>query len=478
MTDYNQYVSPFIERFATKPMLELWSPQKKFSTWRRCWLALAEAEKELGLDITDEQIEELKNHLDDIDFEKARKYEEQTRHDVMAHILTLGDVAPKAKPIIHLGATSCFVTDNTDLILCCDALILVKNKIVAVLKKLKDFSLKYKDLPTLGYTHFQPAQLVTVGKRTCMWAQDLVMDLQQIDSLFLKIKCRGVKGATGTQASFLTLFNGDHEKVKQLDQRVAKKLHFSDSIPITGQTYTRKIDTQILQILAGIGESVHKFATDLRLLQHEKEIEEPFEKSQVGSSAMPYKRNPMRAERACSLARFVMGIPMYSEFTSAVQWMERTLDDSAIRRIIIPEAFLATDGMLNLYLNIMENPVVYPQVIAKHVREELPFMATETLLMASVKKGGDRQKLHEIIRRHAQAAGEQVKMEGKENDLLERLANDPEFPLDTDEIKACLNEKDFIGRAPQQVEEFIEEVIDPILKKYTEAQEISSSISV
>ncbi|HOV32443.1 MAG TPA: adenylosuccinate lyase [Candidatus Hydrogenedens sp.] len=478
MTDYNQYVSPFVERFATKQMLEIWSPQKKFSTWRRCWLALAEAEKELGLDITDEQIEELRNHLDDIDFEKARKYEEQTRHDVMAHILTLGDVAPKAKPIIHLGATSCFVTDNTDLILSREALILVKKKIIAVLKKLKDFSLKYKDLPTLGYTHFQPAQLVTVGKRACMWAQDLVMDLEQIDYLFSQIKCRGIKGATGTQASFLTLFNGDHEKVKQLDKLVAKKIHFSESFPITGQTYTRKIDTQILQILAGIGESVHKFATDIRLLQHEKEMEEPFEKTQVGSSAMPYKRNPMRAERACSLARFIMGIPMYSEFTTAVQWMERTLDDSAIRRIIIPEAFLATDGILNIYLNIMENPVVYSQVIAKHVREELPFMATETLLMAGVKKGGDRQKLHEIIRKHAQAAGEQVKMEEKGNDLLERLANDPEFPLNEEEINTCLDEKKFIGRAPQQVEEFIEKVIDPILRRYADAEEISSSISV
>ncbi|MGC9053856.1 MAG: adenylosuccinate lyase, partial [Candidatus Hydrogenedens sp.] len=358
MKDYNQYISPFVERFATKEMIALWSPQKKFSTWRRCWLALAEAEKELGLEITDEQIEELKNHLDDIDFEQARKYEEKTRHDVMAHILTYGDVAPKAKPIIHLGATSCFVTDNTDLILCREALVLIRNKIVAVLKRLRDFAITYKDMPALGFTHFQPAQLVTVGKRACLWAQDLVLDFQQIEHFLSTIKCRGVKGATGTQASFLVLFNGDHDKVKQLDQRVAEKLGFVETIPVTGQTYTRKIDTQILQILAGIGESVHKFGTDLRLLQNMKEMEEPFEKSQVGSSAMPYKRNPMRAERACSLARFVMGIPIYSEFTTAVQWMERTLDDSAIRRIIIPESFMATDGILNLYLNIMENPVV------------------------------------------------------------------------------------------------------------------------
>ena len=478
MIDYTTYVSPFVERFATKEMIALWSPQKKFSTWRKCWLALAEAEKELGLEISDEQIDELKNHLEDIDFEKARAYEEQTRHDVMAHILTLGDVAPKAKPIIHLGATSCFVTDNTDAILIREALLLIRNKIVAILKRLKSFAIHYKDLPTLGYTHFQPAQLVTVGKRACLWAQDLVLDLRHIEFFLTEMQCRGVKGATGTQASFLVLFNGDHEKVKKLDCLIAEKLGFVSSIPVSGQTYTRKIDTHVLQILAGIGESVHKFATDLRLLQHMKEIEEPFEKSQVGSSAMPYKRNPMRSERACALARFVMGIPIYSGFTTAVQWMERTLDDSAIRRIIIPEAFMATDGMLNLYLNIMENPVVYPQVIAKHVREELPFMATESLLMAGVKKGGDRQVLHEIIRKHAQSAGEWVKNEGQENDLLERLANDPDFPLTKEEIMNCLDEKDFVGRAPQQTEEFVREIIDPIIEKYSKISEISSSVSV
>lgn len=475
---YDVYVSPFVERFATKEMIELWSPQRKFSTWRRCWLALAEAEKELGLDITDEQIEELKAHLDDIDFDKAREYEEKTRHDVMAHILAYGDVAPKAKPIIHLGATSCFVTDNTDLILMREGLNIIRNKLVAVLSKLKNFAIKYKDLATLGYTHFQPAQLVTVGKRACLWAQDLVLDLQQIEYVLANIKCRGVKGATGTQASFLTLFDGDHEKVRKLDELVAKKLGFDSSMPITGQTYTRKIDTQILQTLAGIGESVHKFATDIRLLQHLKEVEEPFEKSQVGSSAMPYKRNPMRAERACSLARFVMYLPAYTVSTTAVQWMERTLDDSAIRRIIIPEGFLATDAILNLYLNIMENPVVYPEVIRKHVREELPFMATEVLLMAGVKKGGDRQKLHEVIRKHAQDAGERIKREGKENDLLKRLAEDPEFPLGMEEIEKCLDESNFVGRAPEQVEEFVQSVLDPILEKYRFALEISSSVKV
>lgn len=475
---YDVYVSPFVERFATKEMIELWSPQRKFSTWRRCWLALAEAEKELGLDITDEQIEELKAHLDDIDFDKAREYEEKTRHDVMAHILAYGDVAPKAKPIIHLGATSCFVTDNTDLILMREGLNIIRNKLVAVLSKLKNFAIKYKDLATLGYTHFQPAQLVTVGKRACLWAQDLVLDLQQIEYVLANIKCRGVKGATGTQASFLTLFDGDHEKVRKLDELVAKKLGFDSSMPITGQTYTRKIDTQILQTLAGIGESVHKFATDIRLLQHLKEVEEPFEKSQVGSSAMPYKRNPMRAERACSLARFVMYLPAYTVSTTAVQWMERTLDDSAIRRIIIPEGFLATDAILNLYLNIMENPVVYPEVIRKHVREELPFMATEVLLMAGVKKGGDRQKLHEVIRKHAQDAGERIKREGKENDLLKRLAEDPEFPLGMEEIEKCLDESNFVGRAPKQVEEFVQSVLDPILEKYRFALEISSSVKV
>ncbi|MCX8065571.1 MAG: adenylosuccinate lyase [Candidatus Hydrogenedentes bacterium] len=478
MGDYNVYISPFVERFATREMIELWSPQRKFSTWRRCWLALAEAEKELGLDITDEQIEELRAHLDDIDFAKAREYEEKTRHDVMAHILAYGDVAPKAKPIIHLGATSCYVTDNTDLILMREGLIIIRNKIVAVLRRLKEFALKYKDLATLGYTHFQSAQLVTVGKRACLWAQDLVLDLQQIEYILANIKCRGVKGATGTQASFLTLFNGDHEKVKMLDELVAKKLGFNSSIPITGQTYTRKIDTQIIQALSGIGESVHKFATDMRLLQHLKEVEEPFEKSQVGSSAMPYKRNPMRAERACSLARFVMYLPVYTVSTTAVQWMERTLDDSAIRRVVIPEGFLATDAVLNLYLNIMENPVVYPEVIRKHVKEELPFMATEILLMAGVKKGGDRQKLHEIIRRHAQDAGDRVKREGKDNDLLTRLANDQEFPLSLEEIEDCLDEKNFVGRAPEQVEEFVADILNPIIEKYQSATSISSSVKV
>jgi len=478
MVNFNEYVSPLVERFATKEMIQLWSPQRKFSTWRKCWLALAEAEKELGLDITDEQIEELRAHLDDIDFAKAREYEEKTRHDVMAHILAYGDVAPKAKPIIHLGATSCFVTDNTDLILMRDGLILIRDKIVAVLSKLKNFALKYKDLATLGYTHFQPAQLVTVGKRACLWAQDLVLDFHQIEHVLSNITCRGVKGATGTQASFFALFNGDHSKVKKLEELVAKKLGFNSAIPVSGQTYTRKIDTQILQALAGIGESVHKFATDIRLLQHLKEVEEPFEKTQVGSSAMPYKRNPMRAERACSLARFVMYLPVYASSTASVQWMERTLDYSAIRRIIIPEGFLATDAILNLYLNIMENPVVYPQVITKHVREELPFMATEVLLMAGVKKGGDRQKLHEIIRRHAQEAGDQIKREGKGNDLLKRLADDPEFPLNSEEIEECLDEKNFVGRAPEQVEEFVQDVLNPILEKYKSALDITSTVNV
>jgi len=460
-----EYVSPMVERFATKEMSELWSAQKKFSTWRRCWIALAEAEQELGLPITDEQIEEMKANVDNIDFESAKAYESKTRHDVMAHIHAYGEVAPNAMPIIHLGATSCYVGDNTDLILLREGLEIILNKAVNVLGNLKDFALKWKDLPTLGYTHYQAAQVVTVGKRTCLWAQDLVFDIEDLEDQLKRLKCRGVKGTTGTQASFMALFNNDSDKVRQLDKLVAERLGFQESYPVTGQTYPRKVDTQVLQVLASIGESVHKFATDMRLLQNMKEIEEPFEKTQVGSSAMAYKRNPMRSERACSLARHLMASPLHSQFTTATQWFERTLDDSAIRRISLPEAFLACDGILNLYLNIMEDPAVYPKVIEKHLWAELPFMATENIIMEGVKRGGDRQELHEVIRVHSHAAAAVVKQEGGDNDLLDRMANDPVIGMTREEINATIDLKEFAGRSPQQVEEFVADFIDPILER-------------
>jgi adenylosuccinate lyase len=460
-----EYITPLVERFATKEMAELWSPQKKFSIWRRCWIALAEAEQELGLPIDDEQIAELKAHADDIDFETAARFEKETRHDVMAHVHTYGLAAPKAKPIIHLGATSCYVGDNTDLIVLREGLELLLTKAVNVLAKLKDFALKWKDLPTLGYTHYQPAQVVTVGKRACLWAQDLLFDVEDLEDAIARLRCRGVKGTTGTQASFLALFDGDSEKVKQLDQKVAERIGFESSYPVTGQTYPRKVDTHVLRVLAGLGESIHKFATDMRLLQNLKEVEEPFESTQVGSSAMAYKRNPMRCERACALARFLMVSPLHSEFTTATQWFERTLDDSAIRRLSLPEAFLACDGALNLYLNVMENPKVYPKMIERHLRGELPFMATENIIMACVKKGGDRQELHEAIRAHSQAAGARVKEEGLDNDLLERLAGDPAIGMTKDEIDAVLDMKEFVGRAPEQVVEFAESQLGPALER-------------
>ena len=394
-----EYVSPLVERFATKEMAQLWGAQKKFSTWRRCWIALAEAEQEMGLPIGDEQIEEMRAHADDIDFAAAERFERELRHDVMAHVHAYGLVAPKAKPIIHLGATSCYVGDNTDLILMRDALEMILTKAVNVLRKLCDFAVTWKDLPTLGFTHYQPAQLVTVGKRACLWAQDILFDIEDIERVLGRIRCRGVKGTTGTQASFLALFDGDHEKVRRLEQRVSEKLGFARAYAVTGQTYPRKVDSDVLRVLAAVGESVHKFATDMRLLQNMKEIEEPFGEKQIGSSAMAYKRNPMRCERACALARFLIVSPLHAEMTSSIQWFERTLDDSAIRRLSLPESFLAADGALNLYLSIMENPDVYPKVIERHVRAELPFMATENILMARVKQGGDRQELHEVIRR-------------------------------------------------------------------------------
>lgn len=473
-----EYASPLVERFATKEMAQLWSAQRKFSTWRRCWLALAEAEKELGLPISDEQLGEMRAHLDDIDFEAAARFERETRHDVMAHIHAFGLVAPKANPIIHLGATSCYVTDNTDLILMREGLDILLTKAINTLAKLADFALKWKDLPTLGYTHFQPAQVVTVGKRACLWAQDLLMDIEDIESAMARLRCRGAKGTTGTQASFLALFEGDHAKVRELDDRVARKLGFERSYPVTGQTYPRKVDTHVLRTLAAVGESVHKWATDMRLLQRLKEIEEPFAEKQVGSSAMAYKRNPMRCERACAIARFLMAAPMHTSFTSAVQWFERTLDDSAIRRLSLPEAFLAADGLLNLYLNVMENPVVYPKVIEKHLWEELPFMATENILMACVKRGGDRQALHEVIRQHSQAAAARVKEQGEANDLLDRLAAEPAIEMSRAEIEAVLDLREFVGRAPEQTVEFVQEYVHPVLARHQQRLGATSDVRV
>ncbi len=473
----NEYVSPLVERVATKAMVELWSAQRKFSTWRRCWLALAEAEQELGLDITDEQLDEMRAHLDDIDFEQARQFERETRHDVMAHIHTFALVAPKAKPIIHLGATSSYVGDNTHLLLMREGLQLLLDKAVNVLARLAAFAEEWKDLPTLGYTHYQPAQVVTVGKRACLWAQDILMDVEDLEDAIARLKCRGVKGTTGTQASFMALFDGDSEKVRRLDELVARKLGFDSSYPVTGQTYPRKVDSHVLQVLARIGESVHKFATDMRLLANLKEIEEPFEKHQVGSSAMAYKRNPMRCERACALARFLMVAPLHAEFTTATQWFERTLDDSAIRRLSLPEAFLACDGILNLYLSIMEAPVVYPKVIERHLKAELPFMATENIIMAGVKRGGDRQELHEAVRTHSHAAAARVK-EGHDNDLLDRLAGDPVIDMTRVEMEHILDVRQFVGRAPQQVSEFLQEHVSPVLERHKDRLGVRSDVKV
>jgi len=478
LMSHDHYTSPLVERFATAEMTQLWSAQKKFSTWRRCWIALAEAEQALGLPITDEQLAEMRAQVDNIDFAKAAAYERETRHDVMAHIHAFGEVAPTAKPIIHLGATSCYVGDNTDLLLIREGLDIILGKAVAVLARLRNFALEYKDLATLGFTHYQPAQVVTVGKRACLWAQDLLLDIEDLERERARLRCRGVKGTTGTQASFMELFEGDSEKVRKLDQLVAEKLGFEASYPVTGQTYPRKVDTHVLRVLAGVGESAHKFATDLRLLQNLKEVEEPFEAKQVGSSAMAYKRNPMRCERICALARFLMVQPLHGQFTTAVQWFERTLDDSAIRRLSLPEAFLAADAILNLYLNVMENPKVYPKVIEKRLMAELPFMATENIIMAGVKRGGDRQDLHEAVRHHSHLAAAQVKEEGGENDLLDRLAADPVIGMGREEIDQVLDLRKFVGRAPQQVEEFIETELNPVLSRHQESGAIASDVRV
>ncbi len=476
MTDTARYDNPLVERYASPEMAALWGPQRKFSTWRRLWLWLAEAEAELGLGITRKQLDELRSHLDDIDFEKAAEHERRLRHDVMAHVHTYGEVCPTARPIIHLGATSCYVTDNTDLMLMREGLELIRRRLAAVILRLADFANKHRALPCLGFTHLQPAQPTTVGKRACLWAYDLVQDLSELEHRLGQLQARGVKGTTGTQASFLQLFGGDHAKVRALDKLVASKMGFASSYPVTGQTYSRKVDAQVVDVLAGIAGSAHKAATDLRLLQSLKEVEEPAEAEQVGSSAMAYKRNPMRAERVCSLARFVLSLQSSTAATLATQWMERTLDDSAIRRLVIPQAFLAVDAILILYDNIASGMVVYPRVIARHLNEELPFMATETILMAGVATGGDRQDLHERIRRHSNAAATVVKEQGAANDLLARLAADPAFAAV--DLTTTMDPAAFVGRAPEQVDEFLGEVIALIRGRYGDAVKQSSGVRV
>jgi adenylosuccinate lyase len=461
----NEYRNPLLERYASDQMSFLFSPQFKFSTWRRLWVTLAECEKKLGLQITDEQIAEMKAHIDDIDYDLARSFESKTRHDVMAHILTYGTVCPKAKPIIHLGATSAFVGDNTDLIQMRDGLKQLLQRIAAVLGSLRSFAGKHAKTATLGFTHFQSAQLTTVGKRACLWMYDLLLDYKAIESYITEIPFLGVKGTTGTQASFLALFDGDHEKVKKLDRMVSNRMGFDVIQPVSGQTYSRKIDANVISLLSGLAQSLHKMANDLRLLQHLKEIEEPFEKDQVGSSAMAYKRNPMRAERMTSLCRYILSLSTSPAMTASEQWLERTLDDSANKRLSVPEAFLTADACLIIAANICGGLVVYPEMIKRHIEEELPFMATENIIMASVKKGGDRQEIHEQIRIHSMEAGKKVKMEGGRNDLLDRIASDPVFKITDKELRKLLNVKDFIGRAPEQTTEFIEEYINPLLKR-------------
>lgn len=460
------YESPLNSRYSSKEMQYIFSPDKKFKTWRELWIALAISEKELGLDISDEQINELVENKDNIDYDLASSYEKKLRHDVMAHVHAYGDQCPKARGIIHLGATSCYVGDNTDIIIMREGLILLRKRMVYLMDKLSKFCLEYKDMPTLGFTHFQPAQLVTVGKRASLWLQDLMLDFEDLVSTIDSLKLLGCKGTTGTQASFYDLFEGDNEKCKELDRRIANRMGFNDSYYVSGQTYSRKIDFKVLSVLSGIAQSAHKFSNDIRLLQHLKEIEEPFEKNQIGSSAMAYKRNPMRSERIASLARYVISDLINPAMTSSEQWFERTLDDSANKRISVPEAFLAVDAILSIYTNIIDGIVIYPKMIYSHIMNELPFMATENIMMETVKKGGDRQELHEIIRVLSMEAGSVVKNEGKPNDLLDRIVLRPEFGLKKDELEALLDPKLYIGRCPSQVSEFIEEAINPIIDKY------------
>jgi adenylosuccinate lyase len=474
----DRYVSPLSERYASKEMQYIFSPDMKFRTWRRLWIALAETEKELGLNITQEQIDELKAHKDDINYDVAKERERQVRHDVMSHVYAYGVQCPKAKGIIHLGATSCYVGDNTDIIVMAEALKLVQKKLVNVIAELSKFADKYKEQPTLAFTHFQPAQPTTVGKRATLWTQEFLMDLEDLEYVMGTLKLLGSKGTTGTQASFLELFEGDQETIDKIDPMIAEKMGFKNCYPVSGQTYSRKVDTRVLNILAGIAASAHKMSNDIRLLQHLKEVEEPFEKSQIGSSAMAYKRNPMRSERIASLSRYVMVDALNPAITSATQWFERTLDDSANKRLSIPEGFLAIDGILDLCLNVVDGLVVYPKVIEKHMMAELPFMATENIMMDAVKAGGDRQELHERIRELSMEAGRTVKVEGKDNDLLERIAADPAFNLTIEELRKSMEPSRYVGRAKEQTVTFIEKTVQPVLDAYKEMLGMTAEINV
>ena len=474
----DRYVSPLSERYASKEMQYIFSPDMKFRTWRRLWIALAETEKELGLNITQEQIDELKAHAEDINYDVAKERERQVRHDVMSHVYAYGVQCPKAKGIIHLGATSCYVGDNTDIIVMTEALKLVKKKLVNVIAELSAFADKYKDQPTLAFTHFQPAQPTTVGKRATLWTQEFLLDLEDLEYVLGTMKLLGSKGTTGTQASFLELFDGDQETIDKIDPMIAEKMGFRQCYPVSGQTYSRKVDTRVANILAGIAASAHKMSNDIRLLQHLKEVEEPFEKSQIGSSAMAYKRNPMRSERIASLSRYVMVDALNPAITSATQWFERTLDDSANKRLSIPEGFLAIDGILDLCLNVVDGLVVYPKVIEKHMMAELPFMATENIMMDAVKAGGDRQELHERIRELSMEAGKTVKVEGKDNNLLELIAADPAFNLSLEDLQRSMDPKKYIGRAKEQTERFVNTVVQPILDSHKELLGVKAEINV
>lgn len=474
----NSYKNPLEERYSSEEMLFNFSHQNKFGTWRKLWIALAEIEKDLGLEITDEQIADLKAHCEDIDFEKAAVYEKKFRHDVMAHVHTFGDAAPSAKGIIHLGATSAFVGDNTDLIQIRDGLLILRKKLVNVMKGLADFALQYKDLPTLGFTHFQPAQLTTVGKRATLWLQSLILDIEELDFFLETLRFRGVKGTTGTAASFLELFNGDYSKVKHLDQELSARFGFEKVFGVSGQTYDRKIDAKVVSLLSNIAQSAHKFTNDLRLLQNLKEVEEPFEKDQIGSSAMAYKRNPMRSERIGALAKYVMSLSSSSAMVAATQWFERTLDDSANKRLTVPQAFLAVDAILLIWSNIMNGIVVYENRINRHIMEELPFMATEYIIMEEVKAGGDRQEIHETIRVHSMEASKKVKLEGKQNDLIERLMQDESLKMDKSTINEVMDPKNFIGFAPIQTEEFVKNEVQPILEKYADLIGLDADLKV
>lgn len=474
----NTFENPLGSRYASKEMLELFSPDMKFKTWRRLWIALAEAEKELGLDITDEQIEQLKKYKDEINYDIAERKEKELRHDVMAHIHAYGELCPDARPIIHLGATSCYVGDNTDIIIMTEGLNILRHKLINVIANLSEFALKYKDMPTLGFTHFQPAQLTTVGKRATLWIQDLLMDIEDLEYTLKNMKLLGSKGTTGTQASFLALFNGDHEKVKKLESIIAAKMGFAETFAVSGQTYPRKLDTKVYNVLGAIAQSAYKFSNDIRLLQSMKEIEEPFEEKQVGSSAMAYKRNPMRSERMGSLARYVIVNILNPALTAGTQWFERTLDDSANKRLTMSEGFLAADAVLNIYLNVSSALVVYPKVINQHVLNELPFMATENILMEAVKKGGDRQELHERIRIHSMEAARLVKEAGKENDLIERIAADSSFNMSYEDIVNVLKPSNYVGRSPEQVQEFFDKNVRPILDKQSKVLGLKAQLNV